>query len=444
MGGMRLGRGALGVAVLVVSAGAWAVPARATNDPYFSEQWALERINAPAAWTLSTGVGVRIGVIDTGVDLNHEDLATKVVASVSCVGANSFTGACAGSAQDDNGHGTHVAGIAAALTNNGKGIAAVAPGASLVVVKALGANGSGALNDVNAGIKWAVDHGARVINLSLESDGNAVVPVPGQSLKEGVEYAWSNGAIPVIAAGNSTPSLFGPNGYSGVDAVIVGATGHNDEVAWYSSPLTGAKWGLVAPGGDERDPDGNASCAGALASGCIVSTGWFSGHSNQYADDEGTSMAAPQVSGVLALLLAQGLSPTAAVNRLLATTDVVACGPGCAGRVDAAAAVGAKVVAPPPPPSPTTVIGHPPVTAAPTTVAPIPAHAGGSAQPVAVTAPPTSATRPPAKPAVTPRVALPAIVPAHHSGLVVAPVVIAVLCLLAVVGLAPYATKRRP
>jgi subtilisin family serine protease len=368
------------VGVQVLGAGA----AHASNDPYFADQWGLARIQAPLAWSRSTGAGIRIGVVDTGIDLTHEDLAGKIVASTSCIGSNDLEAACAGSAQDDQGHGTHVSGIAAAVTGNGKGIAAVAPDAQLVVVKALGSNGSGNLSDVNAGIKWAVDHGARIINLSLESDTSSVTAIPGQSLKEGVEYAWSKGAIPVIAAGNATPSLFGQAGYDGIDAVIVGATGRDDELAWYSSPLTSAKWGLVAPGGDVRDAEGRPSCAGTLAAGCIVSTGWFAGHENAYADDEGTSMAAPHVAGVLALLLAQGLGPAAAVDRMLATADHIACGDSCHGRVNAAAAVGANVSAPPttaPPPPATTTAAPPPVQT--------PTQTGGSAPPVS--APPPSA-----------------------------------------------------
>lgn len=382
---------AVSLGALVGAAGA----TPATNDPYLPEQWALTRIGAPAAWGRSTGAGVRIGVIDTGVDLQHEDLAAKVVASTSCVGANDIADACTGSAQDDQGHGTHVAGIAAAVTGNAKGIAAVAPDAQLVAVKALSASGSGALNDVNAGIEWAVNHGARVVNLSLEADGSQVTLAAGQSLREGVEYAWAHKAIPVIAAGNSTPSLFGAAGYGDVDAVVVGATGRNDEVAWYSSPLAKAKWGLVAPGGDARAPDGRASCAGALAADCIVSTGWFPGRSNQYADDEGTSMAAPQVAGVLALLLAQGLTPEAAIARMLGTTVKVACGDGCHGRVDAAAAVGASSASG----APTSTTRAPSVPGAvrgPTTTSAAPAVTGGLASPVGAS-PPSSAPLAPAR-----------------------------------------------
>ena len=129
-------------------------------------------------------------------------------------------------AQDDEGHGTHVAGIIAADTFNGKGVAGVAPGADLVVAKALDASGSGALADVER------RHPSGSSTTAPRSSTSAWKPTaprstcaPGQSLADGVEYAWRHGAIPVVAAGNATPSLFGPAGYAGVDAVIVGATG---------------------------------------------------------------------------------------------------------------------------------------------------------------------------------------------------------------------------
>ena len=413
IGGMRrrwvraFGAPALLAVVAAVGVGGWATAASSSNDPYFAEQWALTKINAPSAWSKSTGTGVRIGVIDTGIDLPHEDLAPKVAASTSCVGARGIPEACSGSAQDDQGHGTHVSGIAAAVTANNKGVAGVAPDAQLVVVKALGSNGSGALNDVNAGIKWAVNKGARVINLSLESDGSQVIVAPGQSLSDGVDYAYSHNAVVVIAAGNSTPSLFGAAGYANINAVIVGATGRNDEVAWYSSSLAGAKWGLVAPGGDARGPDGRASCAGALATDCIVSAGWFSGRVNQYADDEGTSMATPHVAGVLALIMAQNptLTAAAAVQKLLGSADAIPCGDGCRGRVNAAAAVGAAVPAGPPAPSAAPAGPRPP--------APNPSVVPGGVVPTSPVTPGISPTSVLASPSPGPSPPLP---PAGASG----------------------------
>ena len=101
------------------------------------------RIGAEAAWTRTTGAGIRIGIVDTGIDLEHEDLAGKVVESTSCVGSGGDQAKCKGSAQDDQGHGTHVGGIAAASKDNGKGIAGVAPDAQLVIAKAMNAQGMG-------------------------------------------------------------------------------------------------------------------------------------------------------------------------------------------------------------------------------------------------------------------------------------------------------------
>src|ERR1044072_5995261 len=152
---------------LAASALVLAPSAGASNDPSFKNQWALGKIGAEAAWSRTTGAGIRIGIVDTGVDLEHEDLAGKVVESTSCVGAKGDPAKCNGSAQDDQGHGTHVSGIAAALKDNGKGVAGVAPDAQLVVAKVLGANGTGSGEDVTAGIKWVVDHGAKIVNLSL-------------------------------------------------------------------------------------------------------------------------------------------------------------------------------------------------------------------------------------------------------------------------------------
>jgi len=314
--------------------------AQASNDPLFDKQWALTRIGAPAAWTKGTGGNVRIGIVDTGVDLTHEDLAGQVVASTNCIGSKGDASKCTGNGQDDQGHGTHVAGIAAAAKDNGKGIAGVAPGARLVVAKALDAAGSGTTEDINAGIRWVVDHGARVVSLSLGGDF-VIDSLLGTSLKEGIQYAWSRGAVPVLASGNSNLlglGLLGSAQYGTLPAIVVGATGPDDRVAGYSSPLGNARWALVAPGG-----------AGTVEAANVLSTFWVSGQSNQYKALAGTSMATPHVAGTVALLLGQGLTPLAAVTRILATADKgIRCGSllgsTCAGRLNAGAATGATPV----------------------------------------------------------------------------------------------------
>lgn len=290
----------------------------------------------PATWELSTGAGVPIGVVDTGVDLGHEDLDGRVVAYTSCVGSGGDPSRCEGSGQDDQGHGTHVAGIAAVLRGNGRGVAGVAPDAELVVAKVLRADGAGTVEDVSAGIRWVMDQGAQVVNLSLGDAGILVGSLLGANpLVETIEEAWSRGAVPVWASGNSNLLGLGLEGLSGDDvpAVIVGATGRDGRVATYSTSTGNARWAILAPGGTGGLPDEDD----------VYSTFWRSGAEHSYAHLAGTSMAASHVSGVVALLLARGLSPSEAVERVLATADTsVDCGlnsPTCRGRIDAAQAV---------------------------------------------------------------------------------------------------------
>ncbi|HYH48115.1 MAG TPA: S8 family serine peptidase [Acidimicrobiia bacterium] len=311
------------------------LPASASDDARFAEQWSLPKIGAPAAWANTTGAGVRIGIVDTGADLEHEDLAGKIVAHTSCIGSNGDPAKCTGSGQDEQGHGTHVAGIAAAAKDNHLGVAGVAPDAELVVAKVLGAAGAGTTEDINAGIRWVVDHGAKVVNLSLGDPNYLITSLNGTPLSEGIEYAWAHGAIPVLASGNTNPlgvGLLGSSEYGSVNAVVVGATGPSDQVAPYSSPLGNAKWSIMAPGG----------IGGGTPARDILSSIWKKGEHNQYAALAGTSMAAPHVAGALALLLAQGYGQQAAVDRLLATADrSVSCGlmsGNCAGRLDVARA----------------------------------------------------------------------------------------------------------
>jgi subtilisin family serine protease len=316
-------------ACAALALGAAASGAAASNDRYFSDQWNLAQIGAADAWKVSTGAGVLIGIVDSGIDAGHPDLAGKIDAQADCIG-----GSCReGTARDGDGHGTAVAGIAAAKTDNGAGIAGVAPDAHLIVARVLGADGSGITEDINRAIQWVVDKGAKVVNLSLGEPDLVIVSRLGTPLRPGIEYAWSRGAIPVLAAGNyESLNASGSANYGDMHALVVGSTDSKGRVPSYSTSLGNAMWGLVAPGGSGEGP--NQDIISPIPGG-------------RYEWVAGTSMAAPHVSGALALLLAQGLSPSAAVERLLATLDhSVACGLGCRGRLDLKAAVTAAAVAP--------------------------------------------------------------------------------------------------
>jgi serine protease len=348
------------------------------DDPVFEQglQWGLERIGAPDAWATATGDGVTIAIVDSGADLAHEDLADRITAQVSCIGAAGDPAGCTGSAQDDNGHGTHVAGIAAAATGNGRGVAGVAPDADLMIVRVLAdvctdladrtsCTATGTAGDVVAGIRWAVDNGADVINLSL--GGGATTNGAACAFCDAVSEAWDAGAIPVIAAGNDVVL---PDGFADEPAVVVAATTRDDERSSYSGEGSGllaeARWPVAAPGGEgETDP---GDCATGGRPQGILSTYWAPGESDQYACLAGTSMAAPHVSGALAVLLSQGRSPDDAVDQLLATA--VDLGPTGRdgtfgeGRIDLAAAVATPVTSTTAPRSPaTTTTAAPPVTA---------------------------------------------------------------------------------
>ncbi|HUR18045.1 MAG TPA: S8 family serine peptidase [Acidimicrobiales bacterium] len=327
-------------AVLTLALMVVARPATAIADPRLPEQWGLAAIGAPAAWSVGTGNGVTIAVVDTGADFGHEDLGPKLLPGRNFVEPGAPP-------QDDQGHGSHVAGIAAAATGNGVGVAGVAPGARILPVKVLDSGGSGSVAVISDGIRWAAANGAQVINLSLGP--NAVLATLfGSGLEDAVNDAWNMGSVVVIAAGNDF--LFSSS-YSTVNAVIVTSTTREDRLASsYASAVGSAKWGIAAPGG----------AGGSSAADDILSSYWRAGARNSYEFLAGTSMATPHVAGAAAVLRGLGLSPQQTVDRLLATAKDLG-SPGRdstygAGRLDLAAAVAA--VAPPAVPPATTPPGR--------------------------------------------------------------------------------------
>jgi subtilisin family serine protease len=252
-----------------------------------------------------TGSAV-IGIIDTGIRATHQDLAGKVIAgrnycpSLFCLIGTVNPNAWA----DDNGHGTHVAGIAAAHGNNGLGVSGVAYGADIrfLAVKVCGGplglcNAAGITN----GIVWAVDNGAHVLNLSL---GGAA---PSAATQNALQYALNNNVLPVCASGNdgagtvSFPAAF-------PQCMAVGSSNWSDQRASYSN--YGPQIEVVAPGGD----------VGAAPHSYILSS-WHTGDS-AYAYAAGTSMATPQVAGLAALLRANGMTSASEIRmRIRETAD---------------------------------------------------------------------------------------------------------------------------
>jgi len=245
----------------------------APNDPYYATlQYGPQKIQADRAWDVTTGSpNVIVAVVDSGADFQHPDLQGKLIAGWDFINNDPDP-------TDDQGHGTHVAGIVGAVTNNGEGVAGIDYEARLLVVKVLDASGAGTYSGIAQGIVYAADHGASIINLSLGGTSFS------QTLLDAVEYAWSRGVLLVAAAGNyASSNPFYPASFEHVMGVA--ATDANDN-RWSSSNY-GTYISVSAPGVN------------------IYSTNWNKTSGTGYGYRTGTSMAAPHVSGVAALLLAQ-------------------------------------------------------------------------------------------------------------------------------------------
>ncbi len=229
--------------------------------------WGVARVDAPAAWPVTEGEGVRVGVIDTGIDAAHPDLRANVAGGYNAIDPQKpyF---------DDNDHGTHVSGTIAAVLD-GKGVVGVAPRARLYAIKVLDKGGGGRISTIVKGLIWAADHHMQVVNMSLGS------PMGSLFLRLAIKYAHAHGVTVVAAAGNSGGAVGYPAAYS--DAIAVSASDEQDKLASFSS--RGPKVEFVAPGVDVK-----STVPGGYD--------WY----------DGTSMATPHVTGLAALAIAHGVS----------------------------------------------------------------------------------------------------------------------------------------
>ncbi|WP_030747723.1 S8 family peptidase [Streptomyces griseus] len=286
-------------------------------DPMRAQQWALDALELPGAWDTADGEDTVIAVVDTGVDPGHPDLEGRLVDGHDFVDGDDEP-------KDLNGHGTHVAGIAAAHTRNGVGIAGGAPGAKIMPVRVLGADGSGSDANITRGIVWAAQHGADVINLSLGESGLMARLLKGGVLNEAISVANGKGAVVVAAAGNDA-TLLQPYALT-TPVLVVNAADRDGKPASFTN--FGAQNAVAAPGVD------------ILSTLPTYPTGETLRNTSGYGKLSGTSMASPYVSAVAALLHQRGLSPAGIMTAIRETAQNpsgdVKLG---LGNVDAAAAV---------------------------------------------------------------------------------------------------------
>ena len=270
--------------------------------------WGADLVKAPEAWAHGyTGKGVVVAVVDTGVDYNHEDLKNNIWTNTKEIAGNGIDDDGNGyvddnygwnfadqnnNTLDNNGHGTHVSGTIAGENNN-YGVTGIAYDAKIMPVKVLDESGSGSYNSISKGIRYAVDNGANVINLSLGG------PSTNQTLESAIDYASSKGVIVVMAAGNDGDSLPDyPARHAYKSGIAVGAVDRNNNMPDFSNR------------------SGTNEIAYVTAPGVKV---YSSVPNNQYATYSGTSMAAPHVAGVVALMLSANHNLTDAQVRQIVT-----------------------------------------------------------------------------------------------------------------------------
>lgn len=279
--------GIIGMIVVVPPSTALLQGAAVPNDPLFGEQWALAKIGAPCAWQRTTGnAAVTVAVLDTGVDLNHPDLVGRLRGD-----GYDFVNDDA-DPSDDVGHGTHVSGIVAATLNNAEGISGLAPNVQILPVRVLGVNG-GSDQEIAAGIRYAVEQGAQVINLSLGAPF-LVINVSPES-NRAIREAEEAGVLVVVAAGNDYLPLPNTISVESLDAMVVAASDNNDQRAAFSN--TGPWVSVTAPG---------QSILSTMPTYEVEMTSSAVAPEYRYQQDydraSGTSMAAPYVSALAALV----------------------------------------------------------------------------------------------------------------------------------------------
>ncbi|HVF05401.1 MAG TPA: S8 family serine peptidase [Frankiaceae bacterium] len=318
------------------------------NDTLFKDQWGLHNtdqpvtgslvngaadfdVDAPEGWDAAFGPGsfpstggVRVGILDTGIDRTHVDLLNKTVA---CATANAIIGVVTeGTCSDDNLHGTHVAGTVAAITGNGVGVAGVAPNAPLAIFKALNAAGDGYYADVIAGIHWLhTKGGAKIISMSIGGPQDS-------ALDAELTEAAAAGVLLIAAAGNDGDATKNWPAYHR-DVMSVSSVSQDGTLSWFSTCNTDVE--IAAPGEDI----------------------WSTFPSNTYGVISGTSMSTPHVSGVASMVMWKlGLDAAQTRTKLKSTTEDSG---GCngVGIVNLAGALGGGGGTPPPPTTPGAITG---------------------------------------------------------------------------------------